>query len=176
MPLEPALKNLIEQKLAHAKVPQWEMPIEQVREAFARLWTPALTGDPVAVRQVEDRAPRVGRVNTPGLTCPTRPANPAIVMYFHGGGYVKGGVEETDAFCRRLAKSTGRIVASVGYRLAPENPFPAALDDAYAATSLGLRACGGTRRDPRPRSPSAARAPVATSRRSCACWPGRGRK
>jgi acetyl esterase len=48
---------------------------------------------------------------------------------------VKGGLDETDAFCRRLARSTGRIVASVEYRLAPEHPFPAALDDACAATA-----------------------------------------
>jgi acetyl esterase len=132
MPLDPALKNLIAQKLAHTQVPQCEMPIGQVREAFASLWTPALTGDPVAVRKVEDR--RLGRVNA-RIFVPDVPADPAILMYFHGGGYVKGGLDETDAFCRRLAKSTGRVVASVEYRLAPEHPFPAALDDAYAATS-----------------------------------------
>jgi acetyl esterase len=132
MPLHPALKNLIAQKLAHATVPQWEMPIGQVRDAFARLWTPALTGDPVVVRKVEDRP--LGRVNA-RIFLPDGPAQPAILMYFHGGGYVKGGLDETDAFCRRLAQSTGRLVASVEYRLAPEHPFPAALDDAYAATS-----------------------------------------
>jgi acetyl esterase len=136
MPLNPALKNLIEQKLASAPVPQWEMPIEQVREAFAKLWTPAITGGPVELRNVEDRAlpTKVGPVNT-RVYVPDERKNPSMVMYFHGGGYVKGGVQEANAFCRRLAKSTGRIVASVGYRLAPEHPFPAALDDAYAATS-----------------------------------------
>jgi len=54
-----------------------------------------------------------------------------IMMYFHGGGYVKGGVVETDAFCRRLTKTTGNVVVSVDYRLAPEHRYPAALDDAY---------------------------------------------
>jgi acetyl esterase/lipase len=58
------------------------MPIGQVREAFANLWTPALTGDPVEVRKVEDRA--LGRVNA-RLFLPDGPANPAILMYFHGG-------------------------------------------------------------------------------------------
>jgi acetyl esterase len=132
MPLHPALENLIAQKLAHAQVPQWEMPIGQVREAFANLWTPALTGDPVEVRKVEDRG--LGRVSA-RVFRPDVPADPAILMYFHGGGYVKGGLDEADAFCRRLAASTGRVVASVAYRLAPEDPFPAALEDAYAATS-----------------------------------------
>jgi acetyl esterase len=131
MGLDPAFKNLIAQKVAHAQVPQWEMPIGQVREAFASLWTPALTGDPVEVRYVEDRmlGGVKARVFTPGTA-----ADPAILMYFHGGGYVKGGLDEADAFCRRLAESTGHLVASVEYRLAPEHPFPAALDDAYAAT------------------------------------------
>jgi acetyl esterase len=108
------------------------MPIGQVREAFAKLWTPALTGDPVAVRKVANKA--LGRVNA-RIFLPDGAAHPAILMYFHGGGYVKGGLDEADAFCRRLARSTGRLVASVEYRLAPEHPFPAALDDAYAATS-----------------------------------------
>ena len=131
MPLHPALKNLIAQKLAHTQVPQWEVPIGQVREAFARLWTPALTGDPVAVQNVEDRM--LGGVKARVFT-PEPAADPTILMYFHGGGYVKGGLDEADAFCRRLAQSTGRLVASVEYRLAPEHPFPAALDDAYDAT------------------------------------------
>jgi acetyl esterase len=136
MPLNPILKDLIEHKLANTEVPQWEMPIGQVREAFAKLWTRAITGDPVQVWKVEDKAlpTKVGRMHTRVYVRDER-EDPRIVMYFHGGGYVKGGLEEADAFCRRLTKSTGRIVVSVGYRLAPENPFPAALDDAYAATS-----------------------------------------
>jgi acetyl esterase len=132
MPLSPAFKDLIAQKLANTRVPQWDMPIGQVREAFANLWTPALTGDPVAVWKVENKA--LGRVNA-RFFLPDGPANPTILMYFHGGGYVKGGLDETEAFCRRLARSTERLVVSVEYRLAPEHPFPAALDDAYAATT-----------------------------------------
>jgi acetyl esterase len=132
MPLDPALANLIQHKLANAGVPQWEMPIGQVREAFLKLWTPALTGEPVEVGKVEDKL--LGSVKA-RLFVPDGPADPALVMYFHGGGYVKGGLDESDAFCRRLARSSGRIVASVDYRLAPEHRFPAALDDAYAATA-----------------------------------------
>jgi acetyl esterase len=71
-----------------------------------------------------------------------------IMMYFHGGGYVKGGLDETDAFCRRLARTTGNVVVSVDYRLAPEHPFPAALDDAYDCSLRAYEnaeALGGTR-------------------------------
>lgn len=57
-----------------------------------------------------------------------------IMMYFHGGGWVFGGIEEADAVCRRLANHLGCVIASVGYRLAPEFPFPKPLDDCYVAT------------------------------------------
>lgn len=57
-----------------------------------------------------------------------------IMMYFHGGGWAFGGIEDTDAICRRFASIFGVIVASVGYRLSPENPFPKPLEDCYAAT------------------------------------------
>lgn len=58
---------------------------------------------------------------------------PALI-YFHGGGWVLGSIEGHDAFSRILVNRAGCAVLSVGYRLAPENPFPAAVDDAYAST------------------------------------------
>ena len=134
MALDLALKHLIEQKLSHAVKPQWEMPIEEVREACRKLWTPAITGDPVPIGRVADLllpgsgAPLRARLYATGVA--PRP----VMLYFHGGGYVKGGIEESDAFCRNLARVTGHIVLSVDYRLAPEHRFPAAHDDAVAAT------------------------------------------
>ena len=58
---------------------------------------------------------------------------PALV-YFHGGGFVFGNLDTHDAVCRSLAKESGAVVVSVDYRLSPENKFPAAVDDSYAAT------------------------------------------
>lgn len=57
---------------------------------------------------------------------------PAI-LFFHGGGWVVGDLETHDRLCRALAQSTGAAVIAVDYRLAPENPFPAALEDAASA-------------------------------------------
>ena len=57
-----------------------------------------------------------------------------VVLYFHGGGWVIGGIESSDGLCRSLANASGCIVVSVDYRLAPEHPFPAAVDDAFYAT------------------------------------------
>ena len=59
-------------------------------------------------------------------------ALPALV-YFHGGGFVVGSVDLYDADCRRIAAEVGAVVVSVDYRLAPEHPFPAPLEDCYAA-------------------------------------------
>lgn len=65
-----------------------------------------------------------------GLTTPT----PAIVFY-HGGGWAAGDLDTHDGSCRVLAAESGCLVVSVDYRLAPEHPFPAAVDDALAAYS-----------------------------------------
>ena len=149
MTLHPVLRELIDDKLANTTAPQWRLPIEEVRASFRALWSPSMTGAPVEVASVEDRtldtdagAVRV-RVFTPEADGPV-----PIMMYFHGGGYVKGGLDETDAFCRRLARTTGNVVVSVDYRLAPEHPYPAALDDAYRCSLWAYEnaeALGGTK-------------------------------
>ena len=57
-----------------------------------------------------------------------------VLVYFHGGGWVIANLDVYDSSCRALTNAAGFIVVSVAYRLAPEHPFPAAADDAYAAT------------------------------------------
>ena len=56
-----------------------------------------------------------------------------VLVYYHGGGFVLGDLEAYDAVCRGLCDRTGALVISVDYRLAPEHPFPAAVDDAVDA-------------------------------------------
>lgn len=56
-----------------------------------------------------------------------------IVVYYHGGGFVLGDLDGYDNVCRQLSDDAGAVVVSVDYRLAPEHPFPAAVDDAWAA-------------------------------------------
>ncbi|KGL46495.1 lipase [Listeria newyorkensis] len=58
-----------------------------------------------------------------------------LMVYFHGGGFVTGSVQSTDGIARKLVQTTGYRVISVDYRLAPENPFPAAIEDAYATVA-----------------------------------------
>jgi acetyl esterase len=56
-----------------------------------------------------------------------------LIVYYHGGGFVIGSLDTHQASCLRLCSDTGWPVVSVGYRLAPEHPFPAAPEDCYAA-------------------------------------------
>ncbi len=53
-----------------------------------------------------------------------------VILYFHGGGFIMGGIEDHDPLCGKLADASGAIVISAEYRLAPENPFPACIEDA----------------------------------------------
>ena len=57
----------------------------------------------------------------------------SVLIFFHGGGWVLGDLESHDILCRRLANAGRCAVLAVDYRLAPENKFPAAVDDAIAA-------------------------------------------
>jgi acetyl esterase/lipase len=54
-----------------------------------------------------------------------------LIVLFHGGGFTIGGLENEHATCRDFAVQLGAVVLNVGYRLAPENPFPAPVNDAW---------------------------------------------
>jgi acetyl esterase len=64
---------------------------------------------------------------------PTDAAAPPVVVFFHGGGFVVGDLDTHDGTCRQHAVGAAAVVVSVEYRLAPEHPYPAAIDDAWAA-------------------------------------------
>jgi acetyl esterase len=87
-----------------------------------------------AVKAVEipgQGGPIPGRLYTPGNLPAGAPA--PLLLYFHGGGWVIGDLDTHDGVCRFLAASAGTAVLSVDYRLSPEHPFPAAVEDAWAA-------------------------------------------
>ncbi|MGH3361289.1 MAG: alpha/beta hydrolase [Nocardioides sp.] len=106
-----------------------ELPIEQGRDHLKR--QQAMAGGRQSVGAVHELP--VG--DLPGrLYVPTgaEPAGP-VLLYLHGGGWIYGDLDSHDPTCRFLAERAGVRVLSVGYRLAPEHPFPAAYDDAVDA-------------------------------------------
>lgn len=112
----------------------------------ARRPSPAarLKGPPEPVERIEDLS-----IDGPGgplalrLYRPGGPASspPPLLVFFHGGGWVIGDLDIQDGLCRAVANRAGCAVLSVDYRLAPEHPFPAAADDAWAACRWAA-ACG----------------------------------
>jgi acetyl esterase len=104
----------------------------EVRALFS---APAMFGPGDPVESITDRS-----IDGPGgplrlrIYCPRdATAKLPITLFFHGGGFCTGALEGHDNVCRTLANRASTLVVSVDYRLAPEAPFPAALDDALAA-------------------------------------------
>ena len=83
---------------------------------------------------VQGGAATIGlRIYTPRQSASEGAHDRAGVVYYHGGGYVLGDLDGYDRVGRQLCHDSGAVVVSVDYRLAPEHPFPAAIDDAWAA-------------------------------------------
>ena len=126
-------------------------------------------------------APRPRTARFPGRTgrsgCASTDPLPAaaqaplpVLVYFHGGGWVIGSLDTHDGVCRALCARTPCVVVSVDYRLAPEHRFPAAVDDAWAATAWVCERGRAAVIEPA-QSPSAATRPAATSPPSSRCGP-----
>ncbi|MGP4104907.1 alpha/beta hydrolase [Nonomuraea sp. KM90] len=117
-------------------------------EAFVPLFPPADLSDPFTARKsFAELAARMPAPDTSGMEIEDRTvaADPDVpvriyrphlahgaIVWLHGGGFVMGDVDTEHPWAARLADGSGAVVISVGFRLAPEHRFPAALDDAYA--------------------------------------------
>jgi acetyl esterase len=101
---------------------------ERTRLAAVYAGAPAQVG---AVRDLEIDAetPLKARHYVPAESGDSQP----LLVYYHGGGFVYGNLDTHDGVCRLLCRHTGAHVLAVDYRLAPEHPFPVAVDDALAA-------------------------------------------
>jgi len=108
--------------------------VDDARRTFAESQAalPRDRGAPVA--SIEDGAVAGPRGPVPVRRyVPLRRTGEAVILYLHGGGWVFGTLDGFDPVCRQLANASGLEVVSVDYGLAPENPFPGPLDDAWAA-------------------------------------------
>ncbi len=130
MPLDPQIAAFLEFVASAGYPPMWESTPEVARKAFRALAVDMVKPeDVVPVGSTEDTtvAGRPARVY--------RPVGDAggTLLYLHGGGFVIGDLDTHDQTCRRLCRGSGVVVVALDYRLAPEHPFPAGLEDARAA-------------------------------------------
>ncbi|HSV22377.1 MAG TPA: alpha/beta hydrolase [Xanthobacteraceae bacterium] len=134
MPLDPHAKRLLDM-VAAGKTDISRLSPEAMRQAIDKL-AQLLDVKNVSIGAIENR-------QIPGPVCglPVRIYTPVVetsgrlpaLIYFHGGTGVFCSIETHDGLCRMLANGSGCRVFSVGYRLAPEHKFPAAIEDSYAA-------------------------------------------
>lgn len=129
--LDPEVEAVVERFEAQG-IPEWHTTsIESARRVEDEAFAP---GNSPSVDLVRDLA-----VSGPGGEIPIRIYRPAVesptsvLCFFHGGGWVLGTLDSVDEICRHLADRAGTIVVSVDYSLAPEHPFPAAIDDCWRA-------------------------------------------
>ncbi len=133
MPLDPQAKALLDQ-LAAIDAPRLHtLSVADARAMMANFAGMSAVTD-VTLAGIADRT-----IPGPAGTVPVRVYTPVgrapfpLVVYFHGGGWVLGSLETHDSICRQLAAAAQAVVMSVGYRLAPEYRYPAAIHDCYAA-------------------------------------------
>jgi acetyl esterase len=135
MPLDPQVQTMREKAIAAGTPPLYTLSIDEARAAdLAAIQAAAGTGEPV--HEVID-----GTLPGPAGDLPIRTYRPLdtadplpTLIYFFGGGWTLGNIDTSDAICRSLANAVPCQVITIGYRLAPEHKFPAAVNDSYAAT------------------------------------------
>ncbi|MFB7950356.1 alpha/beta hydrolase [Kitasatospora phosalacinea] len=135
MPLHPQAEALRRQRAAAGTPPLYTRTLAEARAADLAD-TRAAAGSPEPVGSVTEFT-----VPGPDGPLPLRAYRPAagtdgqlpVLLYLFGGGWVLGSLDTGDALCRRLTNAVGCVTVSVGYRLAPEHPFPAAVHDVLAA-------------------------------------------
>jgi len=134
MPVHPQIQQVIDALAASEFSPVHELTPTEARAQYERM-VQARGIEPGPVGAIENRAvPGRGgdlpvRIYRPDVDAEHLPA----LIYYHGGGHVIGDLDTHDAVARNLCNGAGCVVVSVDYRLAPEDKFPAAADDAVAA-------------------------------------------
>jgi acetyl esterase len=137
MTLDPETQAFVAQLAATATKPRHLLTPAEARAAFAGLRAMLDHGGTVA-RETDLTVPVAGGTLPARLFVPNG-APSALLVYFHGGGWVVGTLAEFSPLCRDIARASGMAVALVEYRKAPEHRFPGPVDDAWAATQWFAR-------------------------------------
>ena len=137
MPLDPQARAWLDAGLAAGTRPYQELGVEEARRLID-VNAVDLFGALEEVARVQD----VDLDGVPGRVYEPTGADAGALVWLHGGGWAIGSLESHDPLCRALAARSGCTVVAVDYRLAPEHPHPAALEDAWTATKWAVRELG----------------------------------
>lgn len=137
MPLHPLIDAMLREMADLNAPPIQNMQPRQARSMYSEA---RVIGDVDEVEKVIDRK-ILSKIPVRVYHPDTAPMKPLLV-YYHGGGWVIGDLDTHDHICRRLANEVDCVVLSVDYRLAPEHPFPAPLNDCYAALEWAVANAG----------------------------------
>ena len=135
MPLDPAIKPLLDAMAANGGPALDEMEPAEARVFFEQSSVAIPAAEEIELPHVENRT-----IPGPAGEIPVRIYRPEadgtlpVLVFFHGGGWVIGGLDTHDGTCRLLCRDARCVVVSVDYRLAPEHRYPAAAEDCFAAT------------------------------------------
>jgi acetyl esterase len=132
MPLEPQSQHLMDVADAAGLPPLYTLSVEQARSMAEIEFADAGAGIP-PIRTEDRMIPSEGGLMRCRIFYPDGKGPFPILVYCHGGGWVLGGIESCDSFCKLLAALAGVVVVSADYRLSPESKYPDAVNDAYAA-------------------------------------------
>ena len=132
-PFTPAVQALMENIQRAGFPPVHTQTIEQARQSY-KIGVGATAHPPLPMARVEDfTIPGPGGDMRARLWAASTEPDLPVLLYLHGGGFVIGGIETCESMCTVLAQHSGGAVVALDYRLAPENRFPAGLDDSFAA-------------------------------------------
>ena len=131
MTVEPVTRGLLQKMAERATKPRHEMSPSEARAALAEL--PKIIGRGPSVRKARDFDIPIDGAHLPARLYVPHGELHGLLVYFHGGGWVVGSITEFDPLCREIAVRAGCAVAAVGYRKAPEHPYPGPVNDAWAA-------------------------------------------
>jgi acetyl esterase len=136
--LDETTTEFLMQLAADGSKPITEMTPQDARGFFAQLGALSGPGPELASVRDEELATADGSRFRLRVLVPPGEIR-GLVVFYHGGGWVIGGIDENDALCRTLAVTLGATVVNVDYRLAPEHPYPAAPEDCWAALTWASR-------------------------------------
>lgn len=147
--LDPQVKMVLDMAAASQRPKIWQLTPPEAREAYKLTGKILDSKSPPALAEIKERTvPGAAGELKARLYRPTD-ADGALMVFLHGGGFTIGDLETHDVPCRMIAARSGVSLLAIDYRLAPEHPFPAGVDDAFTVLRWVLSEAKSLGADPK---------------------------